>query len=226
MIGHRGAAAVAPENSLAGLRAALAAGVDLVEFDVGEGLLLGHGTAADPGAVTLDAALDLLAATTVGIQIDVKTSGNEAAIVACIVHRGLERRTVVSSTSARSLRRFRALAPTLTRALSYPHDRYGASRLSWPPPVTRAAAAALRAVMPLRAIGLVAAAGGIDALSLHHTLVSKQVVAAVHRRGPAVLAWTVNGPARVEELVRVGVDAITSDAPEMVIGVLGRLELP
>ncbi|MGH6884958.1 MAG: glycerophosphodiester phosphodiesterase family protein, partial [Geminicoccales bacterium] len=34
VIGHRGAAAVAPENTLAGLRAAKAAGVTWVEFDV------------------------------------------------------------------------------------------------------------------------------------------------------------------------------------------------
>ena len=32
--GHRGAAGVAPENSLEGLRSALALGVDGVEFDV------------------------------------------------------------------------------------------------------------------------------------------------------------------------------------------------
>ena len=34
MIGHKGAAALAPENTLAGFRAAVTAGVDLVEFDV------------------------------------------------------------------------------------------------------------------------------------------------------------------------------------------------
>src|SRR5476649_2130039 len=42
VIGHRGAAALAPENTLASLEAAVAAGVELVEFDVGAGLVLGH----------------------------------------------------------------------------------------------------------------------------------------------------------------------------------------
>ena len=34
VIGHRGAAALAPENTLASFRAARAVGVDLIEFDV------------------------------------------------------------------------------------------------------------------------------------------------------------------------------------------------
>jgi glycerophosphoryl diester phosphodiesterase len=33
-IGHRGAAALAPKNTIAGMRAAIGAGVDMVEFDV------------------------------------------------------------------------------------------------------------------------------------------------------------------------------------------------
>jgi hypothetical protein len=42
VIGHRGAAGVAPENTLASLEAAVEAGVDIVEFDVQPNLRLGH----------------------------------------------------------------------------------------------------------------------------------------------------------------------------------------
>ena len=42
VIGHRGAAAVAPANTLRSLEAAVAAGADLVEFDVGGDLTLAH----------------------------------------------------------------------------------------------------------------------------------------------------------------------------------------
>src|SRR5579862_8536693 len=42
VIGHRGAAGVAPENTLASLEAAVDAGVDIVEFDVQPSLRLGH----------------------------------------------------------------------------------------------------------------------------------------------------------------------------------------
>jgi len=51
LIGHRGAAAVAPENTLASLAAALAAGVDRVEFDV-------RLTADDVPVLIHDATLD------------------------------------------------------------------------------------------------------------------------------------------------------------------------
>jgi glycerophosphoryl diester phosphodiesterase len=38
-IGHRGAAALAPENTIAAIRASIAAGVNMVEFDVAPGLV-------------------------------------------------------------------------------------------------------------------------------------------------------------------------------------------
>ena len=44
-IGHRGAAMLAPENTLASFRAAVEAGVDLIEFDVirhGSRLVVAH----------------------------------------------------------------------------------------------------------------------------------------------------------------------------------------
>jgi glycerophosphoryl diester phosphodiesterase len=53
-IGHRGAPRLAPENTLASLQAAVAAGVDVVEFDVlerGGELVLAHSvreTAEEP----------------------------------------------------------------------------------------------------------------------------------------------------------------------------------
>ena len=61
------------------------------------------------------------------------------------------------------------------------------------------------------------------AVCLHHGLVTPAVLATVHSRGAALVAWTVNDPARVSELARLGVDAITSDDPRMVVGVLATL---
>ena len=77
VIGHRGAAAVAPENTIEALAAAVEAGADAVEFDVGPGLLLGH----DPHLATglhLDDALAFLRDTTLGVQVDMKVRGHRA----------------------------------------------------------------------------------------------------------------------------------------------------
>ena len=49
VIGHRGAAALAPENTLASLQAAVDARADVVEFDISPGLRLGHSLGELPG---------------------------------------------------------------------------------------------------------------------------------------------------------------------------------
>jgi glycerophosphoryl diester phosphodiesterase len=223
VIGHRGAAAVAPENTLESLEAAVAAGADLVEFDVVAGLLLGHpGRDAHGAPATLDDALALLARKGVGAHVDLKLVGVEAEIVAAVRRHGLEERTVVSSTWAHSLRRLAHDAPGLTRAISYPRDRVGASNVRWPKPVVAASAACLRPAMRVRLVPLLGAARA-GVLSLHHSLVSRTVVTAVHGRGAQLIAWTVNDAAEVERLTRLGVDAIVSDDPGMAVRVVATL---
>lgn len=226
VIGHRGAAAVSGENTIEGLLAAVAAGADLVEFDVGPGLILGHpGVEAPRQPPTLDQALACLAAHEIGIHVDLKLVGAEAEVAAAVARHGVSARVVISSTSARSLRRLAREAPQLTRVIGYPNDRYGAARIRWPRWVTRSSAAALRSVMPFRASLLLVAARA-EALSLHHALVSGAVVRTVHRRGAALLAWTVNDPGRVERLARLGVDAVVTDDPQMARRVLATLDRP
>ena len=45
-------------------------------------------------------------------------------------------------------------------------------------------------------------------------------VAAAHRLGAPVLAWTVNDPETVRRLAGIGVDAIVSDDPGMALATL------
>lgn len=223
VVGHRGAAAVAPANTVAGLEAAIAAGADLVEFDVGPDLRLAHSPAeARPDAPTLDEALELLASRPVGLHVDVKGPGYEDGIVSAVRRRGLAGRVLVSTAWAASARRFAELAPDLPRAIGYPHDRYGVSRLRWPAPLTRAGAAALRAAMPLR-LPLLVQRSHATALALHHTLCGPAAVGAAHRRGIPVLGWTVDEPADVERLAAAGVDAIVSDDPAAAFDALATL---
>jgi glycerophosphoryl diester phosphodiesterase len=226
VIGHRGAAALAPENTLASLSAAVAAGVALVEFDVGAGLVLGHSAREIPDdAISLDDALAFLAAHGVGAHVDLKAAGLESEIVAAIRRHELSGPVVVSTVWPRSLRRIAELAPELGRAITYPRDRHGISGFAWPGALTRAGAAALRAVMPLRVPPLLRLARA-NVLSLHHALASRATIRAAHALGAPVLAWTVNEPADVKRLVAAGADAIVSDDPEMVRRVLATLNTP
>lgn len=53
----------------------------------------------------------------------------------------------------------------------------------------------------------------LDAASLHleHVLVTPELVSRLHDRGRRLVAWTVNEPARAEELLAWGVDGIVTD---------------
>ena len=223
VIGHRGAAALAPENTLESLAAAVDAGVDLVEFDVGASLTLGHSEREIPeDAISLDDALEFLAARGVGAHVDVKHVGIEPQVVDAIRRHGLAEHAIVSTARSRSVRKLATLAPDLPRAIGYPYDRHGAAGVPWPRAVTRQAAAALRAVMPLR-LPLLLRATRANVLALHCALVSPALVVAAHARDVPVFAWTVNDTALAERLLAWGVDGIVTDDPGLVSEALARL---
>jgi glycerophosphoryl diester phosphodiesterase len=220
VIGHRGAAAVAPANTLAALEAAVAARADLVEFDVGADLTLAHShreVPADP--LDLDAALEFLRVHEIGVHLDLKDVGVEREAVDAIDRHGLRGRAIVSTAWPRTARRLAELAPDLPRAIGYPRDRYGIARFQWPPSLTRTGAAALRAAMPARVPVLIRWARA-NTLALHHALLSRGAVRASHALGAPVLGYTANDPALVERLAALGVDAIVTDDPAMAMRVL------
>ena len=223
VIGHRGAAALAPENTLASLQAAIAAGADIVEFDVSPCLRLGHSLSELPEQeLSLDDALEFLGGQDVGLHLDLKVPGYEDDVLEALHRHGLEDRAYVSTAFALTGRRIAARAPGCTVAIGYPRDRVGISQLQWPRTLTRAGAASLRQVMPAR-VPLLLRWARADALSLHHTLCSRAAVSVAHRLGAPVLAWTVNDPDAVRRLVAVGVDGIVSDDPGMALETLATL---
>ncbi|MEN3343319.1 MAG: glycerophosphoryl diester phosphodiesterase, partial [Actinomycetota bacterium] len=135
-IGHRGAAALAADNSLESLALAVELGVDVVEFDVLRApdgrLVVSHDASAASrnGAASLEEALELLDGLGVGLHLDLKSPGVEARIADALRARSLVERTFVSSVSREVLRTLRAVEPELRRAVGYPDDHLGVSR--WP----------------------------------------------------------------------------------------------
>ena len=220
VIGHRGAAAVAAENTLAALEAAVVARADLVEFDISPGLRLGHSLEEMPAdEISFDDALSFLAGHGVGVHLDVKLPGYEEHVLDAIRRHGFEQRAVVSTAFAVTARRFARLAPELPRAIGYPRDRLGVSNLRWPAPLQRAGATALRQAMPVR-VPLLLRWARANVLSLHHSLCSRAAVATAHTLGAPVLAWTINDPSGVRRTADIGVDGIVSDDPEMTLATL------
>lgn len=221
-VGHKGAAALAPENTLASIAAAFAHGVDFVEIDVVDApdgrLVLGHShREIAPDAPTLDEALAFFAAEapeTVGIDLDLKWHGFEGEIVGALRRHGLVERAVASSFFAHSLRGLRRIEPALATGISYPWDRHELSlrRPLWPLVVT--GAFALRTALPYR-IGRMAARADAAAAMLHYSMVSAVVVERCHALGLSVFAWTVDDPTLLARVVATGVDGVISNDPRI-----------
>jgi glycerophosphoryl diester phosphodiesterase len=221
LIGHKGAAALEPENTLASLARAVELGCDLVEFDVlaisGQ-LVLGHSPeelAAEPAS--FDDALELLAKSEAGVHVDLKWHGYEAAAIDAIRSHGLRDRTLVSTCHVHSLHRLAALEPALTRGLTYPFDRRGISQQRALAPLTAAALVTLRRTLPLRVPRLLERARASIAV-LHHGVVSPAAVRRAHRRGAAVLAWTVDTEPELARVLAAGVDGVITNDPRILQG--------
>ena len=220
-VGHRGAAALAPENTIASLALALELDCDLVEFDVlglDGVLVLAHSRVEVPKQLaTLDEALAFLAPGRWGIQLDLKARGVEQAVVDALQKHGVVERTVVSSFRAASLRTLHALEPGLRLGLTYPEDRYGVSGRRALAPFVSPALSAMRAALPRRIAWMLGAAEATAAM-LHWQVVSKPVVERCHAVGAAVLAWTVGSREQLRTLDELGVDGAIADDPRIFAG--------
>lgn len=221
VIGHRGAAALAAENSLAAIEAAAAAGVDGVELDVlrasDGGLVLAHGPGLPPHAPPLAEALALARELGLVVQLDVKLPGAEAEIAGALRDAGLAGRSFVSTFSRGSLARFARADPGLPRSLTYPEDRYRVSGRPFLRPLVRPGLAAMRAALPRRLPRWLRSVDA-SAATLNWAVVTPAAVAACHRLGVAVYVWTVNEPELARSLVERGADAIITDDPSLVSG--------
>jgi glycerophosphoryl diester phosphodiesterase len=218
-VGHRGAAALAPENTLGSFETALEHGVDAIEFDVvalADGpLVLGHSLTELPEErATLDDALDFLRARDVELHVDLKLTTRLDEVAAAIDRHGVSERTVVSSFHLPSLQAIAASAPQLPIGFTYPEDRYGVSKRRGLKPVIRVGTLALRRAVVARIPQMIARAGA-TALMLQHAVVSPAAVARAHGAGAAVWAWTVDDADELARLEAAGVDAVISNDPRL-----------
>jgi glycerophosphoryl diester phosphodiesterase len=247
-IGHRGAPALAPENTLGSFRAALDGGVDLVEFDVldleGGELVVAHsndlyevshgaarGTVCDrsledlrqlcPELPTLDEALGFFVdvAPDAGLHVDLKTRGAGRKVVAALDRFGLVERSFISSFDVRALRELASLEPRPRLGVTFPRDRLGIHGRRGFGGIVRGGLQGLRWITP-QLVGTLLARSGASVLVLHYTLVSTAVVDRAHARGAAVVAWTVEDPSDLARVDAAGVNAVVVNDPAIFLSTL------
>ena len=214
-VGHKGAHHIAPGNTIESFEAALAHGVDMIEFDVlrtRDGrLVLAHDYADADGRdpLSLEVGLDHFAGEAyAGIELDVdlKLPGYEREVAEGLLERELGGRSLVSSHYPESLDRLGELAPGLRRGWSVPRVQrnYMRSPLAVP---AYAVARAMRARLPGRASARIEA-GGCEAIMAHQLLVSARLVRRVHGAGGQVYV-------RIAALEALGVDGVITNDPRL-----------
>jgi glycerophosphoryl diester phosphodiesterase len=215
-VGHRGAPALAPDNTIAGFDAALAVGVDMIEFDVlprrGAGeLYVAHDyRALDLGrSLTLRAALEHFATPPyagIRLQLDIKRPGVERRVLEALDDTGTRERAFISTGVRGVLDRFHALAPDLPLGWTVPDIP-----LIGDVPGLRIA---YRRTLPARAAARIGR-GDVSALVPHWSLVTERLVSAVTAVGGEIYVWTVNDPARIERLATLGVTGVITNDPRL-----------
>jgi glycerophosphoryl diester phosphodiesterase len=242
-VGHRGAAALAPENTLSAFRAALAHNVDLIEFDVLDlprgPLVVAHSDHLDevshgraqgsvracslaelrevaPELPTLEEALEFFVeeAPRVGLHVDLKLSVRLDELAQAIVSHGLVDRCVVSSVSAASLRTVSRTAPGLRIGLTYPEERLSISRRPWLWPLVTPTLKAMQLAIPHR-LERLAARAGASAVMLQHRLVTPASVSRAHELGLSVVAWPVDDLVDLRRVTAAGADCVVTNDPRI-----------
>ena len=216
-IGHRGARAYAPENTLASFKKAMEIGVDAVELDVrktkdnqlvvihdadvkrttnSEGLVseltlkeIKSFSADGEKIPTLDETLDFLDKK-VKVFIELKETGIEEQTLSIVHAKGLEKNVVIISFLEEALKKVRESDKDIETGLIYAKHKNP-----------------IKAALELKANYLFAL------YRFTHTA----NVQKAHENGLKVVVWTINTPDEVEEYAKKGVDGIASDKPDILM---------
>jgi glycerophosphoryl diester phosphodiesterase len=221
-VGHKGADAIVAGNTLASFDAALAAGVDMIEFDVlaerrdGSGPLFvahDHGMLAKTASPTLAQALAHLTSAPfdgVRLQVDVKQRGYEQRLIDALNEVGAFERAFISTGIWSTLETFRRLAPTLRIGWTVP----GILGVTGTPLISPTFGRLYTRLLPRRAATRIRS-GQIDALVPNWRVVTAALVDSVGAAGGEIYVWTVDDVAQIRRLADHGVTGIITNDPRL-----------
>ncbi len=223
-VGHKGADLIAPGNTSASFDAALAAGVDVIEFDVlpergSDRLLLAHDyeDATRRSPHTLEEGLAHLASdpfTGIELDVDLKLPGYELRVLEALRSYGVLERAMISSQFRSSLERIRSAEPRVRLGWSVPKVRRDPFRSRATTIPALGALVVMRALLPARAAAAIRS-GRCDALMAHWRLVTPRLVRTVHRAGGELYVWTVDELPRLRALEELGVTGVITNDPRL-----------
>jgi len=217
-IGHRGARAYEPENTLRSFKKAVEMGVDAVELDVrktkdrqlvvihdadvkkttdGKGLVseltlkeIKEFSAGKGEKIpTLKEALDFLDKKA-KILIELKETDVEKQVLAVVRENGLQKNVIIVSFIEEALGKVRELDKEVETGLIYVKHKNP-----------------IKAALDLEASYL------LPLYRFTHTANVKKA----HENGLKVIVWTINKPEEVIEYIKKGVDGIASDKPDILL---------
>ena len=222
IIGHRGASAVAPENTMAAFAAAIAAGADGIEFDVrlsldgvpviihDDNLQRTHGlrkriadlTVKELRSVNVPSLRDLfelMAGNSLILYLEIKDSAAALAERCCELVRefSFEERVIVECFDLNVLKPIDLTTAALFEPRIYP-DRN----------------------LIDRALGV-----GASVLALHHRLAKPPLVEKAKLAGLRIVVWTVDDPAWIARAHSLGIEAVITNDPATMIEASDRLRV-
>ncbi len=229
---HRGSSIVAPENTLAAFEQAIDDGADYIEFDVrlsADGqVVISHdnslqrllGMNARLSEMTLEAIRQI----DVGSWFGDGFSGQRIPTLAEVLQLSRGRSNLYIELKPVGDNAERLVDAVLDQLPRQRYDQFVLASLS---------PAAIRAVErrePTLRTTLFAQfvvrgglnLGNIDAVGLRYNRIDEDLADAIHRRGYALHAWTVNGRAQMSRLIDLGVDNIITDRPALLAEVLAE----
>jgi glycerophosphoryl diester phosphodiesterase len=232
-IGHKGADALVPGNTVASFERAVEVGVDLIEFDVlwlpdgrpgapksrRSPLVVAHDWHAAREAMppTLEEVLDAFRRPPldrVRINLDLKLPGREYEVVEALDAAGLTARASVSTMEVSTLKVIGDLDPSIHRGWTVPRVTRDWTAKAWLKPALLAGLVAARRRLP-EVVRRGLPDLGVESVWAYFGVVTPALLGVTRAAGIDLNAWTVDDPERVRALTTMGVSGICSNDPRL-----------